>query len=57
MLAGVHDELALDGAHAVLLVLREQLVPNTESHRYTSNSARINYSKISLYFYLSRFVS
>jgi len=26
MFRGVHDELALDGPHAVLLVLREQLV-------------------------------
>ncbi len=27
MLAGVHDELSLDGPHAVLLVLWEELVP------------------------------
>ena len=28
VLAGVHDELALDGPHPVLLVLREDLVPS-----------------------------
>ena len=28
VLAGVHDELALDGPHPVLLVLREELVPS-----------------------------
>ena len=27
MLGGVHDELAFDGSHAVLLVLREEVVP------------------------------
>ena len=39
MLAGVHHELALDGPHAVLLVLGEQLVPGDHQGVHVADAA------------------
>ena len=39
MLAGVHDELALDGPHPVLLVLWEGLVPSNHECIHIGNTS------------------
>ena len=39
MLAGVHHELPLDGPHAVLLVLREELVPRDHQRVHVGDAA------------------
>ncbi len=39
MLGGVHDELALDGPHSVLLVLREQVVPGDHEGVHVGDGA------------------
>ena len=39
MLAGVHHQLALDGSHPVLLVLREELVPRDHQRVHVGDAA------------------
>ena len=39
MFGGVHDELSLDGPHAVQLVLREQLVAGDHESVHVRNGA------------------
>jgi hypothetical protein len=39
VLAGIHDELSLDGPHAVLLVLWEELVPGNHEGVHVGDGA------------------